>query len=117
MKMTTAAMMTALHRENRVKWVRRFIGKGDHFWNKVFLVTKRNSTSTDLTATYAIGMIYGNMKDVFKKTKWRSISHGLGRYFPYGVSPLVFLNGNLDFCKYCATLDQALLPLEDEMYG
>ena len=27
--------MTALHRENRVKWVRRFIGKGDHFWNKV----------------------------------------------------------------------------------
>ncbi|CDF39636.1 unnamed protein product [Chondrus crispus] len=34
-KMVNAPMMTVRHRENRLKWVRRFIGKGDIFWNKV----------------------------------------------------------------------------------
>ena len=40
-----------------------------------------------------------------------------GGVSPYGVSLLVFLNGNQDSRKNWATLDQVLLPLAAEMYG
>ena len=33
-KMINAPMMTMRHREKRLKWGRRFMEKGDIFWNK-----------------------------------------------------------------------------------
>ncbi|CDF40637.1 unnamed protein product [Chondrus crispus] len=117
-KMTTAPMMTALHRENRVKWVRRIIGKGDHFWNKVIFSDEKkfNLDGPDVNACYWHDL----RKDerFFSKRQNGGASVMVwGGISPYGVSPMVFLNGNQDSRKYCATLDQALLPFAAEMYG
>lgn len=34
-------MVTVRHRENRLKWVRRFIEKGEIFWNKVICTDEK----------------------------------------------------------------------------
>lgn len=53
-KMITAPQMTATHKENRVKWYRKYISKGEAFWNSiVFSDDKRfNGDDPDGVASY-----------------------------------------------------------------
>ncbi|CDF35348.1 unnamed protein product [Chondrus crispus] len=117
-KMKTAPMMTSLHREKRVRSVRRFISKGDFFWNKVILSDEKkfNLDGPDENACYWHDL-RKNERFFSKKQNGGATVMVWGAISPYGVSPLVFLNGNQNSGKYCETLDKALLPFAAEMYG
>ncbi|CDF40946.1 unnamed protein product [Chondrus crispus] len=117
-KMITAPQMTPQHKENRVKWCRRFISKGEEFWNTVVFSDEKkfNGDGPDGFASYWHDL--RTKERIFSKRQNGGFSVMVwGAISLYGVSPIVFMDGRQDSTKYVDVLRHGLLPFSSEVFG
>ena len=89
-KMTTAPQMTPQHKENRMKWCRNYISKGEGVWNSVVFSEEKkfNGDGPDGLACYWHDL--RSKERIFCKRQNGEISVVIwGAISLYGVSPLI----------------------------
>ncbi|CDF33332.1 unnamed protein product [Chondrus crispus] len=110
--------MTPQHKENRVQWCRRFISKGEEFWNTVVFSDEKkfNGDGPDGFASYWHDL--RTKERIFSKRQNGGFSVMVwGAISLYGVSPIVFMDGRQDSTKYVDVLRHGLLPFSSEVFG
>lgn len=117
-KMTCAPLLTDKHREERVKWARRFVSKGEAFWvSTIFSDEKKFCLDgPDGHCHYWHDLRRDPRFFSKRQNGGASLMIWAGLSF-YGVTPVVFLSGRQDSQCYCETLSQGLLPFAAETFG
>ncbi|CDF36453.1 unnamed protein product [Chondrus crispus] len=110
--------MTPLHKEKRVKWCRKFISKGESFWNAVVFSDEKkfNGDGPDGFASYWHDL--RTTERIFSKRQNGGFSVMVwGAVSLYGVSSMMFIDGKQDSKKYVDILRHGLLPFAAEVFG
>lgn len=110
-KTQSAPALYKQHREKRLAWSREFVSKGDRFWRTVVFSDERRFTLDGPDGLSA------HWQDTRRPGAWRvnrrNNGGGVmvwGAFSAAGKSELVFIKGNIDSSRYCATLSTTLLP-------
>ena len=99
-KMFTAPQMTPQHKENRVRWCRNYISKGEVFWNYVVFSDEKKFKGDGPDGLGCYWHDPRSKEHIFSKRQNGGFSVMIwGAISLYWVSPLIYMEGRKDSIK------------------